>query len=128
MFNPRRLIARAADLLGKAFLVHQRVSPLEAVLAGILPLIGITGDIAFDGAEAVVGPVIIATMLLPYLVPTLLVRQIRAEGNEPAVSTRQDCFSAATRSLLFRFLIRTRYLLLEDVKTAVSVAVWKHQA
>ena len=43
--------------------------PLEAVLAGILPLIGITGDIAFDGAEAVVGPVIIATMLLPYLVP-----------------------------------------------------------
>ena len=39
--------------------------PLEAVLAAILPLIGITGDIAFDGAEAVVGPVIIATMLLP---------------------------------------------------------------
>ena len=54
--------------------------PLEAVLAGILPLIGITGDIAFDGAEAVVGPVIIATMLLPYLVPSPLVRQIRAEG------------------------------------------------
>jgi hypothetical protein len=45
-----------------------------------LPLIGITGDIAFDGAEAVVGPVIIATMLLPYLVPEPLVRQIRAEG------------------------------------------------
>ena len=54
--------------------------PLEAVLAGILPLIGITGDIAFDGAEAVVGPVIIATMLLPYLVPPPLVRQIREEG------------------------------------------------
>ena len=54
--------------------------PLEAVLAGILPLIEITGDIAFDGAEAVIGPVIIATMLLPYLVPPLLVRQIRAEG------------------------------------------------
>ena len=32
--------------------------PLDAVLAGILPLIGITGDIAFDGAEAIVGPVI----------------------------------------------------------------------
>jgi hypothetical protein len=54
--------------------------PLEAVLAGILPLIGITGDIAFDGAEAVIGPVIIATMLLPYLVAPPLVRQIRAEG------------------------------------------------
>ncbi len=54
--------------------------PLETVLAGILPLIGITGDIAFDGAEAVVGPLIIATMLLPYLVPPPLVREIRAEG------------------------------------------------
>jgi hypothetical protein len=52
------------------------------VLAGILPLIGITGDIAFDGAGAIVGPVIIATMLLPYLVPPLLVRQIRAEGEQ----------------------------------------------
>ena len=40
----------------------------------------ITVDVAFDGAEAVVGPVIIATMLLPYLVPPPLVRQIRAEG------------------------------------------------
>ena len=54
--------------------------PCRHVLAAILPLIGITGDIAFDGAEAVVGPVIIATMLLPYLVPPPLVRQIRAEG------------------------------------------------
>jgi len=53
--------------------------PLEAVLAAILPLIGITGDIALDGAEAVIGPVIITTMLLPYLVPPPLVRQIRAE-------------------------------------------------
>jgi len=54
--------------------------PLEAVLAGILPLIGITGDIAFNGAEAIVGPVIIATMVLPYLVAPPLLRQIRAEG------------------------------------------------
>jgi len=54
--------------------------PLEAVLAGILPLIGITGDIAFNGAEAIVGPVIIATMVLPYLVAPPLLRQIRTEG------------------------------------------------
>jgi len=54
--------------------------PLESVLAGIMPLLGISGDIAFDGAEAVVGPVIIATILLPYLVAPALVRQIRAEG------------------------------------------------
>jgi hypothetical protein len=42
--------------------------PLEAVLAAILPLVGITGDIALGGAEAVIGPVLIATMLLPYMV------------------------------------------------------------
>jgi len=57
--------------------------PLEGVLAAILPLIGVTGDIALDGAEAVVGPVIIATMVLPYLVAPPLVQQIRAEGERP---------------------------------------------
>ena len=54
--------------------------PLEGLLAGILPLIGVSGDIVFDGTEAIVGPVIIATMLLPYLVAPPLVQQIRAEG------------------------------------------------
>jgi hypothetical protein len=54
--------------------------PLETVLAGMLPLIGITGDIAFNGAEAIAGPVIIATMVLPYLVAPPLLRQICAEG------------------------------------------------
>src|SRR5262245_28077517 len=54
--------------------------PFESVFAAVLPLIGITGDVAFDGLEAVVGPVVIATMLLPYLVAPPLVQQIRAEG------------------------------------------------
>ena len=53
---------------------------LEAVLAAILPLVGITGDIALGGAEAVFGPVLIATILLPYMVAPPLVQQIRAEG------------------------------------------------
>ena len=53
--------------------------PLEAVLAAILPLVGITDDIALGGAEAVIGPVLIATMLLPYMVAPPLVQQIRAE-------------------------------------------------
>src|SRR5262245_44060403 len=53
--------------------------PLEAVLAAILPLVGITSDIALGGAEAVIGPVLIATMLLPYMVAPPLVQQIRAE-------------------------------------------------
>jgi|SRR5215469_4447893 len=54
--------------------------PLEAVLAAILPLVGITGDIALGGAEVVFGPVLIATILLPYMVAPPLVQQIRAEG------------------------------------------------
>ena len=60
--------------------------PLETVLASILPLLGIPGDIAFDGVQALVGPVIIATILLPYLVPPTLVRQIRSEAERGAHS------------------------------------------
>src|ERR1700757_2728362 len=54
--------------------------PLEAVLAGILPLIGITGDIAFDGAEATDGPEVIEKIGLADLVAPPLLQQIRAEG------------------------------------------------
>ena len=54
--------------------------PLDTVLAAILPLVGITGDIVLGGTEAIIGPVLIATMLLPYMVAPPLVRQIRAEG------------------------------------------------
>jgi hypothetical protein len=53
--------------------------PFESVFAAILPVLGVAGDLALDGAEAVVGPVLIATMLLPYLAPSPVVQQIRAE-------------------------------------------------
>jgi hypothetical protein len=53
--------------------------PIEGVVAALLPFLGVAGDFALDGAEAVIGPVLIATLLLPYLVPASLVRQIRAE-------------------------------------------------
>jgi hypothetical protein len=53
--------------------------PLESVFALILPIIGLAGDIVFDGAEAVIGTVFIATILMPYLAPASLVQQIRAE-------------------------------------------------
>src|SRR5258705_11754705 len=43
--------------------------PLEAELAAILPVIGITGRIALDGAEALTEPGIRATTMLPDLVP-----------------------------------------------------------
>ena len=53
--------------------------PFESVTAMLLPIVGISGDLAVDGAEAVIGPVVVATLVLPYLAPATLVQQIRAE-------------------------------------------------
>jgi hypothetical protein len=61
--------------------------PIEGVVAALLPLIGAAGDIALDGAEAVVGPLLIATLILPHLAPVDLVRQIRAESERRAYSS-----------------------------------------
>jgi hypothetical protein len=53
--------------------------PLEGVAALFLPFIGAAGDLALDGAEAVIGPVLIASALLSHFAPADLVAQIRAE-------------------------------------------------
>jgi hypothetical protein len=53
--------------------------PFESLFAVFLPFLGVAGDLALDGAEAVIGPVLIATILLPYLTPAAIVQQIRAE-------------------------------------------------
>jgi hypothetical protein len=58
--------------------------PVEGVVAALLPLIGAAGDLALDGAEAVIGPVLIATLLLPHIAPADLVQQIRAETERMA--------------------------------------------
>ena len=58
--------------------------PVEGVVAALLPLIGAAGDLVLDGAEAVLGPVLIATLLLPHLAPADLVQQIRAETERMA--------------------------------------------
>ena len=61
--------------------------PIEGIAAAFLPFIGAAGDLALDGAEAVIGPVLIASVLLPHLVPGDLVAQIRAE-TEPRAGHR----------------------------------------
>ena len=53
--------------------------PVEGVIAALLPFIGAAGDLALDSAEAVIGPVLVATILLPHIAPADIVRQIRAE-------------------------------------------------
>jgi hypothetical protein len=58
--------------------------PIEGVVAALLPFIGAAGDLALDGAEAVIGPIVIATLLLPYLASPDLVRQVRAETERMA--------------------------------------------
>ncbi len=53
--------------------------PVEGVVAALLPFIGVAGDLAMDGAEAVIGPVLIATLVLPHIASADIVQQIRAE-------------------------------------------------
>jgi hypothetical protein len=60
--------------------------PLEGVFAALLPLVGAAGDLTLDGAEAVIGPILIATLVLPHLVPGDLVRQVRGEAQRMAHS------------------------------------------
>ena len=54
--------------------------PFEAIFAGLLPMIGIPGDIAIDGIEVVAGPIIFACLILPFLAPRSLVEKIRSES------------------------------------------------
>jgi hypothetical protein len=53
--------------------------PFESVLAFVLPGVGAAGDVAVDGVEAVVLPVLVATLLMPFLAPQSIVQAVRAE-------------------------------------------------
>jgi hypothetical protein len=53
--------------------------PFESVLAFVLPGVGAAGDVAVDGVEAVVLPVLVATLLMPYLAPQNVVQEVRAQ-------------------------------------------------
>jgi hypothetical protein len=53
--------------------------PFESVFTLLAPVAGAAGDIVIDGAEAVIIPVLVATVLMPYLAPSAIVQQIRAE-------------------------------------------------
>jgi hypothetical protein len=53
--------------------------PVEGMLAAMLPVLGIAGDFAIDGAELVAGPILLAHILLPWIAPKDIVERIRAE-------------------------------------------------
>ena len=52
--------------------------PVEEIIA-FIPFLGILGDVAIDGVEAVVVPILLACLLMPYLAPSSVVNQVRRE-------------------------------------------------
>ena len=74
--------SKAASLalgLGALVLVGILELPVEAILAALVPLIGLGGDLLLDGVEIIVGPLLAACLVLPYLAPSAVVAQIRRE-------------------------------------------------
>ena len=61
--------------------------PVEGLLAMLLSIVGVVGDVVIDGIEAIAGPLMISALLLPFLAPPGVVDQIRGErsgsGNAP---------------------------------------------
>lgn len=52
-------------------------TPLEMVLATLLPVVGLTTDLMIDGAELIVCPILFAALLLPRIAPRLQVSAAR---------------------------------------------------
>ena len=57
--------------------------PVEGVVALILPVLGAAGDLAVDGAEVFLGPLVIASLFMPRLAPADIVEQLKAERATP---------------------------------------------
>jgi len=83
-----KLLALAIGMAAVA-LVEFLELPIEEVIAFVLPFVGILGDVALDGVELFFGPILIASLLLPYLAPPAIVAQIRAERSGPGQSPVQ---------------------------------------
>jgi hypothetical protein len=70
-----------AVVLGLAItgLVEFLELPVEGILAALVPILGIAGDVVLDGAETVAGPLLLANALLPFLAPREIVERVRSE-------------------------------------------------
>jgi len=84
LMRDRRVPLRAkllAILIGLAVtaLVEFLELPVEGVLSMLVPVLGAVGDVVVDGAEAIAGPLLLATTLLPFLAPRRIVDQIHSE-------------------------------------------------
>ena len=84
LMRDRRIPLRTKALavligLGVTAVVEFLEIPVEGVLAALLPIVGVAGDIVVDGAEMIAGPLLLANVLLPFLAPRDIVEQIRSE-------------------------------------------------
>jgi len=61
--------------------------PVEEILAVVLPFLGIVGDLALDGVEAFLVPILLACLTLPHLAPASIVDQIHRERTPGASSS-----------------------------------------
>lgn len=66
--------------LGAVFVLEILELPLQLALTFLLPFVGLAADFAIDGIELLAGPLLVATLTLPYLAPREIVEQIRAES------------------------------------------------
>jgi hypothetical protein len=53
--------------------------PMESVWAMLLPFFGLGLDGVMDGMEMLIGPILFAALLLPFLAPKALVQQLHEE-------------------------------------------------
>ncbi|HEX8465246.1 MAG TPA: hypothetical protein VF627_11570 [Abditibacterium sp.] len=66
--------------LGAVFVLEILEVPLQTVLWLLGPL-GFATDFALDGIELLAGPLLVASLALPWLAPRDIVDEIRAEGD-----------------------------------------------
>jgi hypothetical protein len=76
--------------LGITGLVEVLEIPVEGILSMLLPILGAMGDVVVDGAELVAGPLLLASLLLPFLAPRETVERIRSERAAGAKSPVVD--------------------------------------
>jgi hypothetical protein len=65
--------------LGAVFVLEILELPLQLALTLLLPLVGMAADFAIDGVELLAGPLLVASLTLPWLAPREIVEEIRAE-------------------------------------------------
>jgi len=73
-----KVLALMMGAAGMALLVALEL-PVETLLALLIPALGLVADAVLDGLESVVGPFIVAALLMPYLAPAPVVEIIRNE-------------------------------------------------